>query len=250
MKQSTAFQALVTRITAEPFALAYRIDGQVTPMAGSSVVDSSVLGSSPIEDSLRPLAPEQLRAVLANFLPKGATSAEQARAIEARLRSPAGQSMRDTMARWIVDSIVPVERLVPKAYVKWRPPVRDAMMFVVAHLSPARLAPKLVEQLDLPLTTSAEARLLRLIAKVPGLQKLGQVIARNQHLRPALRNALARLENGIRDVRPGRCRCDHSPRVGASGREIWREDRAGHTLGSKRQCGGALHLARPAERKA
>src|SRR5207302_104490 len=36
---------------------------------------------------------------------------------------------------------------------------------------------------------------------VPGLQKLGQVIARNQHLRPALRDALARLENGIRDVK-------------------------------------------------
>ncbi|MGB8011600.1 MAG: AarF/UbiB family protein [Terriglobales bacterium] len=173
-----------------------------SPVTDSPRVGSLTIGSSPIEDSLRPLAPEQLRAVLANFLPKGATAAEQAVAIEALLRSPAGQSMRDTMARWIVDSIVPVERLVPKAYVKWRPPVRDAMMFVVAHLSPARLAPKLVEQLDLPLTTSAEARLLRLIAKVPGLQKLGQVIARNQHLRPALRNALARLENGIRDVRP------------------------------------------------
>jgi ubiquinone biosynthesis protein len=106
------------------------------------------------------------------------------------------------MAKWIVDEIVPVERLVPKAYVEWRPPVRDAMMFVIARLSPARLAPKLLEQLDLPLNTSAEVRLLRLIARVPGLQKLGQVIARNRNLRPALRNALARLENGIRDVRP------------------------------------------------
>jgi ubiquinone biosynthesis protein len=75
------------------------------------------------------------------------------------------------------------------------------MMFVVAHLSPARLAPKILVQLELPKNTSVEARLLRLIAKVPGLQKLGQVIARNQHLRPALRNALARLENGIRDVK-------------------------------------------------
>ena len=155
-----------------------------------------------MEASLGQLAPEQLRAALANFLPKGATAAEQTRAIEAGLLSPAGQAMRDAMARWIVDSIVPVERLVPKAYVKWRPPVRDAMMFVVARLSPARLAPKLLEQLELPPKTSAEERLLRLIAKVPGLQKLGQVIARNQHLRPALRNALARLENGIRDVRP------------------------------------------------
>jgi ubiquinone biosynthesis protein len=161
-----------------------------------------MLSSSTIGDGLRQMAPVHLRAALANFLPKGATAAEQVRAIEAGLRSPAGQAMRDTMARWIVDEIVPVERLVPQAYLKWRPPVRDAMMFVVARLSPARLAPKLLEQLELPLDTSAEVRLLRLIAKVPGLQKLGQVIARNQHLRPALRNALARLENGIRDVRP------------------------------------------------
>src|SRR5208282_3164924 len=98
--------------------------------------------------------------------------------------------------------IVPVERLVPEAYEKWRQPVRDAMTFVVARLSAERLAPKLLEQLELPENTSAEERLLRLIAKVPGLQKLGQVIARNRHLRPALRNALARLENGIRDVKP------------------------------------------------
>jgi len=76
------------------------------------------------------------------------------------------------------------------------------MTFVVARLSPERLAPKLLEQVELPEKTSAEDRLLRLIAKVPGLQKLGQVIARNQHLRPALRKALARLENGIRDVKP------------------------------------------------
>src|ERR1022692_3703691 len=160
------------------------------------------MSSSVIEDGLRQLAPLRLRAALANFFPKGATAAEQTRAIEVGLRSPAGRAMRDTMARWIVDEIVPVERLVPQAYLAWRPPVRDAMMFVVARLSPARLAPKLLEQLELPLNTSAEQRLLRLIARVPGLQKLGQVIARNQHLRPALRNALARLENGIRYVRP------------------------------------------------
>jgi ubiquinone biosynthesis protein len=181
-------------------------------MAGSSVMDSSVvdrssiasssIGSAFIADGLRRLAPEQLRAALADFLPKGATAAEQARAVEAGLRSPVGEGLRDAMARWIVNEIVPVERLVPQAYENWRPPVRDAMMFVVTRLSPARLAPKLLEQLELPLSTSAEQRLLRLIAKVPGLQKLGQVIARNQHLRPALRDALARLENGIRDVRP------------------------------------------------
>lgn len=151
-------------------------------------------------------APEQLRTTLENFLPAGATTVEKISAIATGLKSPIGQSMRETMARWIVDEIVPVERLVPETYLKWRPPVRDAMMFVVARLSPDRLAPKLLEQIELPPNTSAEARLLRLIAKVPGLQKLGQVIARNQHLRPALRSALERLENGIRDVEPGEIR--------------------------------------------
>ncbi len=151
---------------------------------------------------LRQLPSKQLRSALADFLAQKATADERTHAIEDMLRSSVGRSLRDAMARWIVGVIVPVERLVPEAYSKWRPPVRDAMTFVVAHLSPERLAPKLLEQVELPENTSAEERLLRLIAKVPGLQKLGQVIARNRNLRPALRNALARLENGIRDVRP------------------------------------------------
>jgi ubiquinone biosynthesis protein len=156
---------------------------------------------SSVDAGIRQLAPKRLRAAVANFLPKSGLEAERISTIEAGLRSLAGQSLRDAMAEWIVDEIVPVKRLVPEAYENWRAPVREAMMFVVAHLSPARLAPKVLEQLELPKRTSAEARLLRLIAKVPGLQKLGQVIARNQNLRPALRDALARLENGIRDVK-------------------------------------------------
>jgi ubiquinone biosynthesis protein len=144
---------------------------------------------------------DQLRTALAGLVPENATRDEKVGAIETALRSVAGLSLRDAMATWIVDEVVPVSRLVPESYLKWRPPVRDAMTFVVARLSPGRLAPKLLEQLELPPKTPPEARLLRLIAKVPGLQKLGQVIARNRHLRPASRRALARLENGIRDVR-------------------------------------------------
>ena len=155
-----------------------------------------------IEAQLRQMTPEQLRAAVSAYLPASADSLERTRLIEAALRSPAGQQLREAMARWIVQDIVPVEALVPEMYVAWRAPVRDAMMFVVTHLSAGRLAPKLLEQLELPPKTTPEARLLRLIAKVPGLQKLGQVIARNRHLSPALRNALAKLENGIRDVRP------------------------------------------------
>jgi ubiquinone biosynthesis protein len=160
-----------------------------------------MLDASSITAGFGQLAPDQLRATLQNFLPKGST-AERVQAIETGLASPVGESLREAMARWIVDEVVPVDSLVPESYLKWRPPVRDAMMYVVAHLSPERLAPKLLEQIELPVNAPTELRLLRLIAKVPGLQKLGQVIARNQHLRPALRTALAKLENGIRDVKP------------------------------------------------
>lgn len=161
-----------------------------------------MLDPFPSAAGLGQLAPQQLRAMLQSYLPEKATKEEKIRAIESGLRSPLGQSMRETMARWIVDGVVPVERLVPPQYLNWRPPVRDSMMFVVARLSPARLAPKLLEQVELPAETPAEVRLLRLISKVPGLQKLGQVIARNQHLHPALRKALSRLENSIHDVEP------------------------------------------------
>ncbi len=149
---------------------------------------------------------EQLRTRLSESLPKGASRAEKIAAVEAVLLSPMDQSLCNAMARWIVDQNVPVKKLVPAAYEKWRSPVRDSMMFVVQWLSAARLAPKLVEQLEISERTSVEDRLLLLIAKVPGLQKLGQVIARNQNLRPALRKALARLENGIRDVSLGEIR--------------------------------------------
>lgn len=161
-----------------------------------------MLDPSTIEAYLRRLPPEQLRTALAGFLPQNATAGERISTIEAALLSPAGRSLRAAMARWIVEQIVPVEALVPKAYAKWRPPVRDSMTFVVSHLSAPRLAPKLLEQIELPPNASPERRLLLLIAKVPGLQKLGQVIARNRHLGPSLRNALAKLENGIRDVQP------------------------------------------------
>src|SRR5579862_571378 len=164
---------------------------------------------------LSEFSPRQWRSMLENLVPQNALPAEKIRAIEDGLRSALGQSLRETMAQWIVDEIVPVDRLVPAAYIKWRPPVRDAMMFVVAHLSPARLAPKLLEQIELPPNTGPEARLLRLIAKVPGLQKLGQVIARNRHLHPALRKALSKLENGIRDVNPDEIRAIVHKELGA-----------------------------------
>ena len=143
-----------------------------------------------------PLTTSNLQAALQAC---GESTCERIRTIEALLESPAGQLMRDQVGRWVVQ-LLQVEYLVPDNYAQWRPLVADAMFFMSSHLSAPRLAPKLVEQIDLPASTPPEVRLLRLISRVPGLQKLGQVLARNRHLRPSLRRALTELENGICDV--------------------------------------------------
>ena len=149
---------------------------------------------------LKGLSPEELQSALAQFLPQEATTADRVAIVASALRSPEGSALRAELGRWIVDRLVPVAALVPRQFAIWREPARDSMLFVVTQLSVERLAPKLVEQLDLPLKTSPEVRLLKLISRVPGLQKLGQVLARNRHLRRSVRTALAKLENGIRDV--------------------------------------------------
>jgi ubiquinone biosynthesis protein len=144
-------------------------------------------------------ATEDWQAALTPFLHGYQTTAERIAAVESVLDGKEGKFWRDQLGKWTV-RMVPVEELVPEVYKQWRPLVRDAMLFVVARLSAARLAPKVVEQMELPPDTPAEARLLQFISKVPGLQKIGQVLARNRNLDPRFRRALSALENGISDV--------------------------------------------------
>ena len=142
---------------------------------------------------------EKLRQALDPFLRSYATTAERIRAVEGVLTGKMGKIWRRELAKWTV-RMLPVELLVPETYAQWRPLVRDSMMFVVSRLSPRRLAPKIVEQMESAPDTPPEDRLLRFIAKVPGLQKIGQMLARNRNLDSRMRCALTELENGISDV--------------------------------------------------
>ena len=161
-----------------------------------------MLNMSLANGSLQGFSPEQLRAL---FFSTYKTSNERIAAMEALLRGPSGAIVRERIGRWVVDRL-PSKELVPEKYAHWRPLVQDAMLFWFVHLSTERLAPKLVEQLELPDKTRIGTRLLKLIAKVPGLQKLGQVLARNQNLQPRLRRSLTELENGIADMRASQVR--------------------------------------------
>ncbi len=110
-----------------------------------------------------------------------------------------GRYWRREIGKWI-GRLVPVEILVPDSAARWRPLVRDAFRFLFERLSTRRLAAKVVQQFELAADTAPEQRLLRLINQMPGLQKVGQVLARNRRLAPKLRQALSELENGMSDV--------------------------------------------------
>ncbi len=123
-------------------------------------------------------------------------------------------ALRDVLGGWIAE-FLSVDSLVPEVYRKWRQLVRDSLHFIYAHLSDQRLATKLVEQFDLPPETRSEARLLLLISKMPGIQKLGQVLARHPRLDTALRTALTELENGMSDANPRSIRAIVRRQLGA-----------------------------------
>jgi predicted unusual protein kinase regulating ubiquinone biosynthesis (AarF/ABC1/UbiB family) len=106
---------------------------------------------------------------------------------------------RRELGGWIKQT-VPIDVLVPETAMRWRPLVEDAIAYIFTHISKQRIAAKLQEQLLLPLETPAEMRLLRLISRMPGLQKMGQVVARNRRIPVKLREALSQLENGMSDV--------------------------------------------------
>jgi len=77
------------------------------------------------------------------------------------------------------------------------PIAHDALLYFLDHLPEDRLLEKLVDVAYLPAGSSRNAALMAFVARTPSLQKMGQILARNQSLPPDYRNALQQLENGI-----------------------------------------------------
>jgi hypothetical protein len=77
------------------------------------------------------------------------------------------------------------------------PIVHDSLLYFLDHLPEDRLLEKLVDVAYLPAGSSRSAALMAFVAKTPSLQKLGQIVARNQALSPEYQEALQQFENGI-----------------------------------------------------
>jgi ubiquinone biosynthesis protein len=166
-------------------------------------------------DQIVQLLPEERTAALIDLMMQEEIDPA---ALEAELhRSLAGIDLaqhRDRIGA-LVNRIMPLETLAPDVYDAWRPIIHDAVAYVGSHLSARRLVPKLVEQMLLPLDIPLEQRLIILIAQMPSLQKIGQIVARNRNLEPAFRAELSRLENAIEDITPAEIRAEVQRQLGA-----------------------------------
>jgi ubiquinone biosynthesis protein len=157
------------------------------------------LGNDVVLTQLLALVPAPQHATLVALLGQEAPSPEETGALLSEvLETVDWETQRDQVGT-LLSQLLPLESLVPEVYSEWRPVIRAAVAFLGARLSPHRLVPKLVAQMLLPVDVPLARRLLPLVAFMPTLQKLGQVIARNQYLASDLRDELTQLENSIGD---------------------------------------------------
>jgi ubiquinone biosynthesis protein len=87
--------------------------------------------------------------------------------------------------------------VVPDSHRNWIPLIHDCLLLFLDRLGEDRLIDRLVEQINLPRDADRGERILAFIAGIPSLQKLAQIIARNEALAPDIRRALQTVENSL-----------------------------------------------------
>jgi len=88
------------------------------------------------------------------------------------------------------------QRAVPRIHERYRAIVRDGIAFFISQVSRKRLIEQALIQLKMDPGVGSGERLLALATQFPTLHKLGQIIARNPYIDPALKEWLVKLEDG------------------------------------------------------
>ncbi|MGD9323339.1 MAG: AarF/UbiB family protein [Desulfobacterales bacterium] len=99
------------------------------------------------------------------------------------------------VAREIVERTRP-QQTIPEVYGHYRFVVRDGIEFFLSQISCQRLIDLVISQLQLKSDVDTKERLVELAKRIPTLHKLGQIIARNPNIDPAVKKWLIQLENG------------------------------------------------------
>ncbi len=88
--------------------------------------------------------------------------------------------------------------IAPEAARQFVPLIHDSLLFLIDRMSEQRLVERIVAQANLTMDAERGERVLAFITNTPSLQKLAQILARNQQIDPDLRVALQTVENGLK----------------------------------------------------
>ncbi len=89
-----------------------------------------------------------------------------------------------------------LEMITPEL-VKWRPFVHDSLIYFLHELGPEEVLKRFLSQLQISGDVDRGGRVLEFAAGTPILQKIGQILARNQAIPQDFRVSLQKLENAI-----------------------------------------------------
>ena len=172
-----------------------RLDPQTQITVLTFVASSHLLNGGSIGDIGSPDANAPLgRAHAAGISEPTTLSKEQA---IARLKEQNWRPWKPLLLEFVVHQSQMFDMIPVKSRDFFYPIVHDFLLYFLDHFPEDRLLEKLVDVAYLPAGSSLSADLMAFVAKTPSLQKLGQILARNQALSPEYREALQQLENGI-----------------------------------------------------
>src|SRR5262245_33211779 len=172
-----------------------------TPRSHYETFTPGLSGLPLLQTLTKGLDPETQKAVLAfvtasRLLNAGSTVVSKGQAV-ARLKELNWHPWKPLLLEFVVHQSQVFE-IVPETFRAFiYPIVHDSLLYFLDHLPEDRLLEKFIEIADLPPGSSRSAELTAFVAKTPSLQKLGQILSRNQALSPEYREALQQLENGI-----------------------------------------------------
>ncbi len=172
-----------------------------TPRSHYETFTPGLSGLPLLQILLKGLDPQAQKTVLtfvtASHLLNGGPTTPSKGAAVARLKELNWSRWKPLLLEFVVHQSRVFEMVPEKSRSLLYPIVHDSLVYFLDHLPEDRLLEKLVEIADLSPGSSRSADLMAFVAKTPSLQKLGQILARNQALSPEYREALQQLENGL-----------------------------------------------------
>jgi ubiquinone biosynthesis protein len=172
-----------------------------TPRSHYETFTPGLSGLPLLQILLKGLDPQDQKTVLtfvtsSHLLNGGPTTPSKGEAV-ARLKELNWSPWKPLLLEFVVHQSRVFEMVPEKSRSLLYPIVHDSLVYFLDHLPEDRLLEKLVEIADLSPGSSRNADFMAFVAKTPSLQKLGQILARNQALSPEYREALQQLENGL-----------------------------------------------------